>query len=276
MKQRHMFTVLFFFLAQNSVFAQTSDSGAEMGIKITLTFLIISVAVLLYIIGALDGNVEVFTGMFRRITKYIIPTKEETLNAKDLGHDFDGIRELNNRIPPWFNYLFLGTVIFGIIYLIDYHVVKVSPLMYDEYQQEVETANLQRQILMASEPPIDEANLTPLKDSVSISQGKEIYKKYCISCHGDNGQGIVGPNLTDQYWIHGGGVKNIFATIKNGVPSKGMISWQLVLTGKQIQETSSYILTLHGTNPPGAKAPQGDLWVEPAVAAVDSTQKAKM
>ena len=101
--------------------------------------------------------------------------------------------------------------------------------------------------------------------SEALGRGKEAFGKYCVSCHGPQGQGVVGPNLTDQYWIHGGAVTNVYATIKNGVAAKGMISWQLVFTPKQIQEIASFVLSLQGTNPPNAKKQEGMLYDGPAV-----------
>lgn len=274
MKRRIIFLTILLFFLQNFVFAQTSGSGKESGAYVTLIFLVLSVAFLLYVLIALEGSVDIFAGLFQRVVHYIFPPKDETLNVEDIGHSYDGIRELNNRVPPWFNYLFLGTIIFGIIYFVDYHVLKVSPLMLSEYQKEIDDAATQRQILSASEPPVDETKLTALRDEASLKKGEEIFKKYCVSCHGDNGQGLVGPNLTDQYWIHGGGIKNVYATIKNGVPAKGMISWQLVLTGKQIQEVGSYVLSLQGSNPAGAKPPQGEKWNETETAST-TTQAIK-
>ncbi|MCX7729434.1 MAG: cytochrome c, partial [Bacteroidia bacterium] len=105
---------------------------------------------------------------------------------------------------------------------------------------------------------------TKLTDPAEINQGKEIFITNCITCHGKEAQGGAGPNLTDEYWLHGGGIKNIFKVIKYGVPAKGMIAWETQLSPKQIQQVASYILTLKGTNPPGAKEPQGELWKEEA------------
>lgn len=199
-----------------------------------------------------------------------------TERVEELDHDFDGIRELDNRIPPWFSYLFAGTIAFGGVYLLDYHVFGTSRLSAAEYSDEVSAADVQRRILIASEGQIDESQLVVLKDGASLARGNENFQKYCISCHGVKGQGIVGPNLTDRYWIHGGGIRDVYATIKNGVPAKGMISWQLIFTPKQMQELSSYVFSLQGTNPPGARPPQGELWVEKdttAAAKIDSTAK---
>jgi cytochrome c oxidase cbb3-type subunit 3 len=197
----------------------------------------------------------------------------------EMDEDFDGIKELDNKVPPWFNYLFYGSIVFGLVYVLNFHVFKSSPLSIGEYQDELTAASLQRQIFLATQGSIDEAKLAALKDPASIKAGMENFKKYCISCHGAEAGGIVGPNLTDQYWINGGGIKNVYTTIKMGVPAKGMISWQLVFTPKQIQELASFVLSLQGTHPVVAKAPQGTIWVEKdttaVVASVDSLKANK-
>lgn len=183
-----------------------------------------------------------------------------------LGHDYDGIRELDNRIPPWFTTLFAGTIMFGAAYMIHFHVVKSGPLMADEYREEIAQADLARRILIAREGAIDESALAAVTDAAALERGGGQFAKYCVSCHGAQAGGVVGPNLTDEYWIHGGGIRNVFATIKNGVPAKGMIGWQLVFTPRQIQEVASYVLSLQGTRPPGAKKPEGEKWSEPVPA----------
>jgi cytochrome c oxidase cbb3-type subunit 3 len=127
---------------------------------------------------------------------------------------------------------------------------------------------------MATEGQIDETRLVALADPEAVRRGAENYQKYCVSCHGGQGQGMVGPNLTDDFWIHGGGVRNVYATIKQGVPAKGMISWQLVFSPKQIQELASFVLSLRGTNPPGGKKAEGTLYREIA-AAPDSAQQGR-
>ena len=198
---------------------------------------------------------------YARIRQYLLTGTTEQVEEFD--HQFDGIRELDNRIPPWFTTLFLATVVFGIVYLLDYHVFSSSPLMASEYNAEVNAADVQRRVFMASEGTIDENALTQIKDPEVLKRGSGEFQKYCISCHGPAGGGIVGPNLTDQYWIHGGGIKNVYTTIKMGVPAKGMISWQLVFTPKQIQEIASYVLSLQGSNPANAKKPEGTLYVPP-------------
>jgi cytochrome c oxidase cbb3-type subunit 3 len=257
-------------------FSQTTDPGTELGMIMTVSFLVFVLATLMFILVIMGGDVDPIAELYFRIKNYVVPPKTETEVAHDLGHDFDGIRELDNRIPPWFNYLFLGTILFALVYLLDYHVFKISPLMESEYTAEMQAAALQKQIALAADGTIDENALVALKDEISLKLGGENFQKYCISCHGPQGGGIVGPNLTDKYWIHGGGIKNVYATIKTGVPAKGMISWQLVFSQKQIQQIASYVLSLQGTNPPGGKAPEGELYVEPVAAATDSVKGKSM
>ncbi len=256
----------------NGTVQPVPDPGAEIGLIFTISLLVFVIATLMYIVGVLNSDINSIVDTMIRIKNYVIPQPTEIV--QDMGHDFDGIRELDNRIPPWFNYLFGITVVFGIIYLADYHVFKISPLMHEEYQQELVVASMQRQIMMANEPLIDEALITQLKDDASLKAGDENFHKYCVSCHGQQAGGIVGPNLTDQYWIHGGGIKNVYQTIKNGVPAKGMITWQLVFTQRQIIQIASYVLSLQGSNPPGGKVPEGQLYVEPKIETSADSAKA--
>jgi cytochrome c oxidase cbb3-type subunit III len=180
-----------------------------------------------------------------------------------LEDDYDGIKELDNKVPPWFNLLFLITIIFAIYYLLDYHVFKTGKLQYQEYQEEMQQAEIQKAELIKSGAFVNENTVLRLNDAESLSAGKNIFKTNCVPCHGPDAGGVIGPNLTDDYWIHGGGIKNIFHTITYGVPAKGMISWQTQLNPKQIQEVASYVMSLHGTHPANPKPPQGDKYVEP-------------
>lgn len=175
-------------------------------------------------------------------------------------HSFDGIRELDSKIPPWFSWLFILTIIFAVYYMLDYHVFSTGKLMYDEYNEEVAIASAEKEALMKSGALINEETVTALTDAASLQSGKAIFDANCVACHANDGGGIVGPNLTDQYWINGGGIKNIFKTIKNGVPAKGMISWQTQLNPNQIQQVASYVLSLQGTTPSNPKEPQGEIW----------------
>jgi cytochrome c oxidase cbb3-type subunit 3 len=186
-----------------------------------------------------------------------------------LDHSYDGIRELDNYLPPWWKWLFYGTVVWAVIYLIVYHVAGLLPLSNEEYMAEVEEV----QKIRASQEivQIDENTLEFTAEADLINKGKEVFISNCASCHRNDGGGSVGPNLTDEYWLHGGSVRNIYATIKNGVPEKGMISWAPILKPEEIRDAAFYIMSIQGTNPPGSKAPQGELHVpEPAKVNADS------
>jgi cytochrome c oxidase cbb3-type subunit 3 len=181
-----------------------------------------------------------------------------------LSHDFDGIRELDNDLPPWWKYLFYVTVVFAFIYFANFHLLSSNKLMADEYNDEVKAAELQKAELIKTGAFISESSVTLLKGVEELAKGKEIFTANCATCHGSKGEGLVGPNLTDDYWIHGGGIKNVFTTIKYGVPSKGMLTWQTQLSPKQIQQVASFVISLHGTNPPNAKPQEGTLYKEEA------------
>ncbi len=201
-----------------------------------------------------------------------VPVEQE--GSIELDHSYDGIRELDNHLPPWWKYLFYFTIVWAVIYLIAYHVTDSLPLQIDEYQNQVAKAEEVKKQYLATQPKVevDESTLTYIKDDAIIAKGKEIYTSYCGSCHKADGGGMIGPNLTDEYWLHGGDVKNVYAVVKNGVPEKGMISWANTLSPEQIRNVAFYVLSLQGTNPPGAKAPQGTIYKHEApVATPDST-----
>lgn len=260
--------------AQTLPAAQAADPAAELALIFTVSFMIFVIATLMYIIGVMNANVDPIAELYFKIKNYVIPPPSEA--AADVGHIYDDIKELDNRIPPWFNYLFAGTIVFAFIYMIDYHVAGISKLSADEYMEEVVAANLQKKIMLASGGTINENALVALKDAESLKEGDEIFHKFCFTCHGPQAGGLVGPNLTDEYWIHGGGIKNVYTTIKKGVPAKGMISWELVFSQKQIQNIASYVLSLKGSNPPGGKAPEGQKYVEPVIVVQDTLKQKTM
>jgi cytochrome c oxidase cbb3-type subunit 3 len=143
-----------------------------------------------------------------------------------------------------------------------------------EYAMAMEEAEIQKAAYLDRMANlVNENSVEVLTDAQSLAEGAEIFKANCLACHGAAGEGGVGPNMTDEYWVHGGGIKNIFKTIKYGVPEKGMISWKSQLKPVAMQKVSSYILTLQGTNPPNAKAPEGEKWVD---SGEDNTLKAEM
>lgn len=184
-----------------------------------------------------------------------------------LDHNYDGITELDNHLPPWWKWLFYITIIWGIGYLIVYHVTDSLPLSDQEYQNEVTLAQEQKAKLLALKPPvvIDENALQYTNDEVLIQSGRKVYVTNCASCHLANGEGSIGPNLTDEYWIHGGSIKDIYVTIKNGVQEKGMIPWGPVLSAEQIRDVSYYIMSIRGSNPANPKPPQGTIYKDEAL-----------
>jgi cytochrome c oxidase cbb3-type subunit 3 len=193
----------------------------------------------------------------------------------ELDHDFDGIKELNNPIPFWFNLLFYTTIAVAFVYLMVFHVFEVGSLQGKEYETEMANAEISKQeYIKKAGNLIDENSVVLLTDKAKIHEGAEIFTTKCVVCHGEKGEGKVGPNLTDEYWLHGGDVKSIFKTIKYGVPSKGMVAWQNSMNGGQIQQLASYILSLQGTNPPGAKEPQGEKAAAAAPSPSDTTTTA--
>jgi len=198
-----------------------------------------------------------------------------------MDHEYDGIMELDNKLPPWWLYMFYFTIIFGVVYL-GYYQFSTGPSQLDEYNTEMALAEEQKAAFLASAANnVDESTAELLTDATSLTNGKEKFETLCIACHAQSGGSTqnppgVGPNLTDEYWLHGGGIKNIFKTIKYGVPAKGMISWEAQLSPKQIQEVASYIISLQGSNPENAKEPQGEKWTQDAtqeVAPVDTTEQ---
>lgn len=184
---------------------------------------------------------------------------EEEKNL-EIPHVYDGIKELNNPIPTWFNVLFYGSLIFAVGYYYYYHIGEYGPRQDTEYEIEMAKAELDKRKFLAQSTGSYDENSVKL-DASLIANGKNVYDANCVACHGDQGQGgAVGPNLVDEYWLHGGSINDIFKTIKYGVPEKGMVSWEKNLSAKNISEVTNYIMSLSGTKPANAKAPQGELY----------------
>ncbi len=212
-----------------------------------------------------------------------------------LDHDYDGIRELDNELPTWWLMILYGSIAFAFVYMVWFHVLGVGYLSTDEYMKEMdpsyvrvrpadeallgvfttyhspyynprgdmtpwrEAMGTERPAFVMLDRASDTTSYAVLTDETSIETGRDIYYKNCASCHGRQGEGGVGPNLTDDYWIHGAKITDIVKTIEYGVPAKGMISWRGYLDKDQILQAASFIHTLKGTNPPNPKAPEGDL-----------------
>lgn len=189
------------------------------------------------------------------------PIQEEA--SIDLGHDYDGIRELDNRLPPWWLYGFFLCILFAFVYLWQHQVSHSAPNAIEEYQTSVAEAAVAKEAYLAkSKNSVDENTVKLLTDADDLAAGKKIFSTVCAACHLADGGGIVGPNLTDDYWIHGGSIADIFKTLKYGWPEKGMKSWKDDYSPVQLAQIASFVKSLHGTKPATPKEPQGELYKE--------------
>jgi cytochrome c oxidase cbb3-type subunit 3 len=181
-----------------------------------------------------------------------------------LPHNYDGIQELDNNLPRWWVWLFYLTIIFSAVYLVYYHVVRAGDLSAAEYQKEMKIGDALKSGATASFAA-GIASLTPATDPAVLETGRQVYAKFCAPCHRDDGGGLVGPNLTDNYWIHGSNYVDTVNVIWNGVPAKGMLTWKAILNPGQIQAVASYIYTLRGAKllKPG-KLPENQQPAQPA------------
>ncbi len=183
-----------------------------------------------------------------------------------LDHNYDGIKELDNNLPPWWLYGFYASIIFAAIYLVRYHIFD-GATQIDELETELAEARVEIEAYKKTAKDLVDFNTVELLTSAEdLSTGKSIFETNCVACHMADGGGGIGPNLTDQHWILGGGIKNVFKTVSEGGRSgKGMIPWKAQLKPSQIAKVSSYVLTLQGTTPADPKAPEGDIWVDESV-----------
>lgn len=177
---------------------------------------------------------------------------------KKLDHNYDGIEEYDNQLPRWWLGTFYITLIFGVVYWFYYHTTHAGPDMYERLAaNKKEHAALLAEI-EAKQPKMDAARIYSfIKDEAAMAEAKDTFAKNCAVCHGENAQGVVGPNLTDSFWIHGGEPEQILKTVNKGVVEKGMLAWKGVLPKELIGKTVAYIISLEGSNPADAKAPQG-------------------
>ena len=194
----------------------------------------------------------------------------------DTGHNYDGIRELDNKLPPWWLYGFYACILFSFIYVYRFHVSHSAPSSIEEYEMAMAKADVEKEeYLKTAASKVDENSVALITDPASLIEGQKLFGANCAACHGAEGQGVVGPNLTDDYWLHKGGLKDVFKIIKYGVQEKGMKSWKDDFSPVQIAKLASYIKSLHGTKPAGAKDPQGELFTDENKGAPDSIRTAK-
>ena len=219
-----------------------------------------------------------YKSIMQRLTK-TVPVEDEKQLLMD--HDYDGIKELDNNLPPWWVYLFYACIVFAAVYLVRYEIMG-APDQETELKNEMAQAKIEVAEYMKTAPDLmDEKTVTLLTEAADLDAGKAIFATNCVACHRADGGGQIGPNLTDDNWILGGGIKNLFHTITNGGrDGKGMIAWKGTLKPKEIQAVASYVISLRGSNPKDPKAPDGEIWVDEnapktasAIApATDSTQ----
>jgi cytochrome c oxidase cbb3-type subunit 3 len=215
-----------------------------------------------------------FKDLMQKLTKTQPIEKEGDLL---LHHDYDGIKELDNNLPPWWVYLFYITIIFSVIYLARFEIFGADNQEM-ELKKEMAQAKIDVDEYLKTAPDLmDEKTVVLLTDKESLEAGREIFTTNCAACHRADGGGQIGPNLTDDHWILGGGIKNVFHTITNGGrDGKGMVSWKTNgLKPKEIQKVASYILSLQGSGPKDPKEPEGEIWIDETAAKKDVGIKSK-
>lgn len=185
------------------------------------------------------------------------PLIDAATGVADTGHDYDGIRELDNNLPNWWLFVLFATIVFGFGYYLYYESFDVTPGQMDEYAAELEEAKAMAAAFAASRgAATDEMLVEWSKDVTRLAEGKTAYGQFCASCHAASGEGLIGPNLTDAYWLHGAKPTEVLKVVSAGVPSKGMPAWETVLGLTATENVVAYLLTIQNTNKPG-KEPQG-------------------
>ena len=198
--------------------------------------------------------------VFRILTKSKPISQESEIVSS---HGFDGIYELDNDLPPWWLYGFYISIAFSAFYLLYYHFLG-GQTQKQEYIAEVALAKKQMERYLQNAKIVDVNSLELSDDEASLRKGKKLFKANCAVCHGVDGGGLIGPNLTDEYWILGGGIKNIFRVIsQGGRDGKGMIAWKNSLSAEKMQLLANYVLNLNGSTPKKPKAPEGEKWIAP-------------
>ena len=203
-----------------------------------------------------------YKNMMQKLTK----TKPLAMEGELLlHHDYDGIKELDNDLPPWWKYLFIFSVIWAVAYFAHYEIFG-GESQEEEFQRTMVEAKVALEEYKKTAPDLMDADkVTLLTEAGDLSKGKAVYEINCAACHKVDGGGQIGPNLTDENWVLGGGIKNVFHTIsEGGRDGKGMVAWKSMLKPTEIQQVASYVLSMQGTNPADAKAAEGEVWKEEA------------
>lgn len=247
--------------------------GLELLVIISMVFLIRTMVRLISADPAKAALAEkvVKVNFWDRFNKVVPIEKEADIM---LDHDYDGIKELDNSLPPWWKYGFYLTIVTGVIYLWYYHAGGNGPSSHDEFVAEVQAGEEAKAAYLAKSANNVDENTVKMLDASGIAAGKTIFEQSCAACHAKDGGGGVGPNLCDEYWLHGGSLKDVFKTVKYGWPDKGMKSWKDDFSPNQIAQISSYVKSLQGTKPAAPKDKQGELYIEGgATTPADSTAK---
>lgn len=181
----------------------------------------------------------------------------EEMDKEIVGHDYDGIKEYDNPLPGWWLMTFYGTIIFAFLYVIHYESGSGPSL-----KKELETALAQIEMMKSTTTAVvldsEEVLLEKSKDPNLLAVGAEHFQSKCASCHGNELQGLIGPNLTDTYWLHGKGkMTDLITTINVGVPEKGMPPWETILKKEEVLAVAAFIHSKYGTQPANPKEPQG-------------------
>lgn len=220
------------------------------------------------------------TKTYLKIKKWFVksrPIEEEGQLLLD--HDYDGIKELDNDLPPWWTKLFYACILFGFVYMAKYHLFG-DPNQKQEFEIEMAEAKIAvEEYKKTAKDLIDFETVTLLTEAEDMASGKKVFETNCIACHRPDGGGSIGPNLTDENWILGGGIKNVFHTItEGGRDGKGMVAWKGTLKPSEIQQVASYVLSLKGTDPKDAKPAEGDIWVDESALKTETpkTEEAKV
>jgi len=279
--------VIFSVLSKDSIAQITVNTGAnsfsKWDIYLFIAIILLLFVVILTLVKSLfilmgikraekvetEGSASKMKTWFQKFNE-TVPIEEEA--SLDMSHDYDGIRELDNKVPSWWTWTFIASILFAVVYLYQMFVSETLPNQYVELAQANEiAAEAKLEYLKKGANNVDENSVKMLGDA-EVAEGAVLFAKNCVACHGDKGQGnTVGPNLTDDYWLHKGGIKDIFYSIKYGWAEKGMKSWKEDFSPMQIAQLSSFVNKLHGTNPPAPKEKQGELYTENIDHPADST-----
>jgi cytochrome c oxidase cbb3-type subunit III len=258
--------------------AQTDASVEEVFVKISTGELYMVGMIVVVLLGVLIYQVRLFNSLYRMTLKEeeLVKVEEPIVSAKKINkiltdavdiedessilmdHEYDGIQELDNNLPPWWVWLMWGTIIFAVVYMLNYHVFKISPLQIDEYAAEMELAEA-----LKDPNAVTELTAVLLTSESDLNAGKTVFGKFCIACHKEDGRGEIGPNLTDEYWIHGNDIKDLFKIIKYGSPNGKMTPHGNLLTPLQIQQVASYVL---GMSYAEGMPPEGEKYAKDAAA----------